>query len=157
MIRQIKYSTTVRDRVRRIYREREQRNSWQGWVIELACSHWNEFKIRRSLSVPFRSLGGQSNPAQISHFPLLGGVNQHLADWMTLEIWRDLKHLTVHLCLAAHFGKKAFEHFRTVAGTVVPQKKHPNQLQCLPLNALPACALVAKQSAFGFVVGRRRR
>lgn len=34
----------------------------------------------QSLSVPFRSLGGQSNSAQISHFPLLGGVNQHLAD-----------------------------------------------------------------------------
>lgn len=34
----------------------------------------------KSLSVPFRSLGGQSNSAQISHFTLLGGVNQHLAD-----------------------------------------------------------------------------
>lgn len=88
MIRQIKYSTTVRDRERDryicMYIERgsnviPDRVGLLNSPVRAEMS--SEFEaVLKSLSVPFRSLGGQSNPAQISHFPLLGGVNQHLAD-----------------------------------------------------------------------------
>lgn len=90
MIRQIKYSTTVRDRERQVYTYIHMYIERGSNVIPDGVGLLNSLvrtemsskfeAVFKSLSVPFRSLGGQSNPAQISHFPLLGGVNQHLAD-----------------------------------------------------------------------------
>lgn len=121
-----------------------ERDSWWDWV------YWtrNEFKIRSHiLNVLFRwSLGGQfATPhANIappkSHTFIWLGVNQHLADWMTLDLKRSKTFNS-----SSVYGGSFAVNFWTISNIFghFPQKS----IAVFAIKCLSGCVYVAKQSA----------
>lgn len=159
MIRQIKYSTTVRDRERQIYTYIHMYIERGSNVIPdgvgllnslLFALKWVQNSKQFSKAFLFRCdhwVVSQIPPK--SHTSLCWGV---------LTNTKRSKTFNSSSMFGGSFRQRGVWTFSNSFGNSFPQKKHPNQLQCLPLNALLRLCVSCQTICLRFhVVGRRRR